>query len=137
MKDKKDKAKELIQQMEKERGFGRLWRAQLAERDPEFTEIVHNVAIHLFQDGALSRKMKEIICVCCDAMQFYEPGVRIHLRNAIKLGATEQEIIEALEVTFLPGVHYLTAHLPAIVDEFKAHEQGIVKTEIYDDKMIK
>ena len=88
-----DKAKELIERMEKERGFGRLWRKLLAERDPEFMEIYHNAALHVFRDGALPRKMKEIICICVDALQLYEPGVRIHMRNALELGATEQEII--------------------------------------------
>ena len=128
-----DKVKKLIERMEKERGFGRLWRRLLAERDPEYMELVHNITTHVFRDGALSRKMKEIICICADALQFYEPGVRIHTRNALKLGATEQEIIEALEVAVLPGIHYLTVLLPAIVNEAENHEKGIVKDDLYTD----
>ncbi len=130
----KDKAKELIERMEKERGFGRLWRRLLAERDPEYMELVHNTTMHVFRDGALSRKMKEIICVCADALQLYEPGVRIHTRNALKLGATEQEIIEALEVAVVPGIHYLTVLLPAIVNEVENHEKGTAKEDLYQDK---
>ena len=129
-----DKAKELIERMEKERGFGRLWRKLLAERDPEFMEIYHNAALHVFRDGALPRKMKEIICICVDALQLYEPGVRIHMRNALELGATEQEIIEALEAAILPGIHYLSVLLPAIADEVESYKKGIVKEEIYEDK---
>ena len=129
-----DKAKELIERMEQERGFGRLWRKLLAERDPEFMEIYHNAALHVFRDGALPRKMKEIICICVDALQLYEPGVRIHMRNALELGATEQEIIEALEAAILPGIHYLSVLLPAIADEVESHKKGIVKEEIYEDK---
>ena len=91
-----DKTREVIERIERERGFGRLWRKLLAERDPVFMELYHNAAMHVFRDGALSRKVKEIICICADALQLYEPGVRIHTRNALKLGATEQEIIEAL-----------------------------------------
>ncbi len=128
-----DKAKKLIERMEKERGFGRLWRRLLAERDPKYMELVHDITTHVFRDGALSRKMKEIICICADALQFYEPGVRIHTRNALKLGATEQEIIEALEVAVLPGIHYLTVLLPAIVNEAENHEKGIVKDDLYTD----
>ena len=129
-----DKAAELIKRMESERGFGRLWRKQLAERDPEFMELFHNAATHVFRDGALSRKMKEIICICTDALQFYEPGVRIHVRNALKLGATEEEIIEALEAAILPGIHYLSVLLPAIVEEVDDHKKGIAKEEIWEDK---
>ncbi len=78
-----DKAGELIKRMEAERGFTRLWRKQLAERDPTFMELYHNAAMHVFRDGALSRKTKELICICADALQLYESGVRIHVRNAL------------------------------------------------------
>lgn len=129
-----DKTKELIERMEKERGFGRLWRKLLAERDPEFVELYHNATMHVFRDGALPRKIKEIICICVDAIQLYEPGVRIHTRNALKLGATEQEIIEALEATVLPGIHYLSVPLPAIIEEVENFKDGKPTEEIYEDK---
>ncbi|MFH1639250.1 MAG: carboxymuconolactone decarboxylase family protein, partial [Chloroflexota bacterium] len=93
-------------------------------------------AMHVFRDGALSRKMKEIICVCADALQMYEPGVRIHVRNALELGATEDEIIEALEAAIMPGIHYLSVLLPAIVDEVESHKKGPAKKEIWDDKAL-
>jgi len=129
-----DKGKKLIEKMEKERGFGRLWRKLLAERDPDFMELWHNTTTHVLKDGALPQKIKEIICICVDAVQLYEPGVRIHTRNALKLGATEQEIIEALETTVLPGIHYLSVPLPAVVEEVENHKQGKKAEEIYDDK---
>lgn len=128
-----DKTRELIERIERERGFGRLWRKLLAERDPVFMELYHNATMHVFRDGALSRKVKEIVCICADALQLYEPGVRIHTRNALKLGATEQEIIEALEAAILPGIHYLSAILPAVAEEVESHDQGTVREEIYKD----
>ncbi len=128
-----DKVKELIDRIGAERGFRRLWHKQLAERDTKYMEHFHNLAMHVYRDGALTRKMKEIIAVCVDAVQLYTPGVRIHTRNAIKLGATEQEIIEALEVAAMLGIHYLSIPLPAIVDEFESHEQGKAKADIYED----
>jgi len=136
MKDKARKAKadKLIKRMELERGFGRLWRKQLAERDPEFMELYHSAAMHVFRDGALPRKTKELICICADALQFYEPGVRIHVRNALQLGATEEEIIEALEAAIMPGIHYLSVFLPAIVEEINAHKKGGAKEDIWQDK---
>ena len=129
-----DKAKKLIERMEKERGFGRLWRKQLAELDPTFMELIHEATMHVFKDGALPSKTKELICICADALQFYEPGVRIHVRNALKLGATMEEILEALETAIMPGVHYLTAVLPAIVEEVEDHKKGVVKEDIWKDK---
>jgi len=134
MEDKKDKTRKLIERMEKERGFGRLWRKLLAERDPEFMELYHNTTMHVFRDGALPRKMKEIICICADALQLYEPGVRIHTRNALKLGATEQEIIEALEAAILPGIHYLSVLLPAIVEEVDNYGKAAPVGDLYQDR---
>lgn len=125
-----DRAKELIKRMEAERGSTRLWRKQLAERDPTFMELYHNAAMHVFRDGALPRKIKELICICADALQLYEPGVRIHVRNALELGATEKEIIEALEAAIIPGIHYLSVLLPAIVEEVEDHKRGVIKEDI-------
>ena len=129
-----DRVNDLIKRMEGERGFGRLWRKQLAERDPTFMELYHNAATHVFRDGALSRKIKEIICICADALQLYEPGVRIHVRNALELGATEAEIIEALEAAIMPGIHYLSVLLPAIVEEVEDHKKGVAKEDLWQDK---
>ena len=130
------KSKDLIERMERERGHSRLWQKLLAERDPVFTEIFHNAVMHVLREGALSLKIKEIICVCVDALQFYEPGVRIHMRRALELGATEQEIIEALEVAIMPGIHYLSALLPAIAEEVDGYNKGIKREDIYDDRQI-
>ncbi len=129
-----DKSKKLIEKMEKERGFGRLWRRLLAERDPEHMELIHNTTARVLRDGALPRKFKEIICICVDAIQFYEPGIRIHTRNALSCGATEMEIIEALEATALPGIHYLSVPLPAVVEEVENFKKGKKAEDIYEDK---
>lgn len=113
-----DKTKALVEKMEKERGFAQPWRGLLAERDPEFMELYHKTAMHVFhKDGALPRKFKEIISVCLDAFTFYDRGFRIHVRNALEAGATEQEILEALEVCTLMGIHNLSISLPALVEE--------------------
>lgn len=113
-----DKVKELIDKMEKERGFAMPWRNLLAARDPEFMELYHQTAMHVFHEtSALPRKMKEIIALCLDAFTSHEPGFRAHVRNAIQAGATEQEILEALEVCTLLGIHNLSVLLPALVDE--------------------
>ncbi len=113
-----DRVKALIEKMEKERGFAMPWRNLLAARDPEFMELYHKIAMHVFHEtSALPRKMKEIIALCLDAFTFHEPGFRAHARNAFKAGATEQEILEALEVCTLLGIHNLSVSLPALTEE--------------------
>jgi alkylhydroperoxidase/carboxymuconolactone decarboxylase family protein YurZ len=121
---KKKTAKELTERMAKERGFPRLWRSLLAERDPEFMEILHKASMHfLHEKKALPRKFKEIIIICLDAITSYEEGFRIHVRNALEAGATEDEILEALEICSLISVHNLSVPLPALVEEVKKYEK--------------
>ena len=119
-----ERGRQLIEQMEKERGFARPWRTMLAQRDPEYMELYHNLAMHAFHKRkALPLKFKEIIAVCMDAVTFYEEGLRIHIRNALAAGATEDEILEALEVLVLLGVHNLSVHLPALVEEVATYKK--------------
>ncbi len=116
-------AKNLIERMTKERGFARPWRSLLAARDPEYMELYHKTAVHAIQGrNALPRKFKEIILVCLDAVTCYEEGFRIHVRNALEAGATEDEILEALEVSSLIGIHCVAAFLPALVEEGERYE---------------
>src|SRR3972149_6922121 len=83
------KAKEVLERVERERGFARLWPKLLAERDPELLEILHNEVTHVLDHrNSLPRKTKEIIMMCLNAFSFYEFGFRVHLRAALKFGAT-------------------------------------------------
>jgi AhpD family alkylhydroperoxidase len=126
-KTKEQKTRELVERITRERGFARGWHRMLAERDPDYMEAYHNYAKLAFRDGKLPRKFKEIIAIVMDAMTFYEEGVRIHTRNALKLGVTEEEILEALEVCTLLSIHYLSNHLPAITEEVEKFQKGETK----------
>ena len=44
----------------------------------------------------------------------YEPGLRIHIRNALKYGATRDEIMEVFQLTSVLGVHTITMGVPAL-----------------------
>jgi alkylhydroperoxidase/carboxymuconolactone decarboxylase family protein YurZ len=117
---KKKRARELTKRMAKERGFPRLWRRLLAELDPEFMEITHKGAMYVYHERkALPLKFKEIIVICLDAVTSYEEGFRIHVRNALAAGATQDEILEALELCSQISIHNLSILLPALVEEVK------------------
>lgn len=119
------KAKEILERVERERGFARLWPKLLAERDPELLEILHNGVTHVLDErNSLPRKTKEIIMMCLNAFSFYEFGFRVHLRSALKFGATEDEMLEALEVVGLSNLHGMTSMLPVLVEEIKNHQKS-------------
>jgi AhpD family alkylhydroperoxidase len=56
-----------------------------------------------FCDGALSKKMKELIAVGISAAVNCESCIQWHTEYALKAGATEKEVMEALEVAIEIG----------------------------------
>lgn len=52
----------------------------------------------VFADGALSAKTKELIAVAVTHVTQCEGCLTLHVRNAVRLGATEAEIAEAIWV---------------------------------------
>jgi alkylhydroperoxidase/carboxymuconolactone decarboxylase family protein YurZ len=71
--------------------------------------------------GPLEPKVKELIYIAVDAAttHLYEPGLRIHIRNALQRGASQAEILETLELVSAIGVHSCTMGIPALLDELR------------------
>ena len=124
--EKARKAEAILERVNRDRGFVRLWPKLLAERDPDYMECVHNLTMHaLHRSGKLPSKVKELILISLNAFDYYEFGFRVHVRSALKCGATEEEILEALEVVGLQKIHALTSMLPVLVEEMaRFKEQG-------------
>ncbi len=57
----------------------------------------------VFADGALPRKVKLLMAMAFDAVHGAANGVRALAQQAMKAGATREEIGEALRVAFLLG----------------------------------
>lgn len=122
--EKKAKAEAILRRVEDERGVVRLWPRLLAERDPEYMERVHEFLMHpLHRRSSLPQKTKELILISLNAFDYYEFGFRVHVRSALKCGATEDEILEALEVVGMQKIHSLTSMLPVLVEEVEKFKQ--------------
>ncbi|GME44079.1 Beta-lactamase-like protein [Neofusicoccum parvum] len=63
--------------------------------------------------GVLEPKLKELIYCAFDAAatHLYQPGLKLHMKNALGYGATPEEITEVLEIASLLSLH--TAHAAA------------------------
>lgn len=57
-----------------------------------------------FCDGALSRKNKELIAAAIGVVTNCESCMQWHIEQAVKEGATQQEVLEALEVAIEMGI---------------------------------
>lgn len=75
---------------------------------------VYNGAIALeeaaFVDGALTRKHKELIALAIGVITDCESCMQWHMEQAVQAGATQQEIVESLEVAIEMGVVPAAVH---------------------------
>ncbi len=81
--------------------------------DPELLKLVNEIRQFALEDGALSKKFKLLIALALDASHGTIDGVRALTQQAMKAGATKQEIAETLRVAqYISGVGavYTAAH---------------------------
>ena len=84
--------------------------ATLQAIDPLVIRHLHDSDSLVFDSGALPRKLKLLIAMAFDAANGAPGGVRALAEQALKAGATKEEIAEALRVAFhLSGVGCLYA----------------------------
>jgi alkylhydroperoxidase/carboxymuconolactone decarboxylase family protein YurZ len=73
--------------------------------DPELLKLVQNTNAFALTDGVLPRKFKLLIAMVLDASHGAVEGVKALTEQAMKAGATKEEIVEALRVAqYISGV---------------------------------
>jgi len=93
--------------------------------DPDFFEAYMNYSSVPWKKGVLDPKVKELIYIAIDASctHMHSVGTRVHIKNALKLGATKEEIMEVFELISVLGVHSVTMGVPILLEELKAAGQ--------------
>lgn len=104
--------------------FDEIW-DEIISLDLDFFEQYERFSSVPWHHGALDPKTKELIAIGLNASvtHMYMPGVRSHIRQALKFGATKDEIMEVFQLVSVLGVHSLTVGLPIFVEELKRAEQ--------------
>jgi alkylhydroperoxidase/carboxymuconolactone decarboxylase family protein YurZ len=73
--------------------------------DPELLALVRNTNTFALADGALPRKFKFLMAMALDASHGAVRGVRSLAEQAMKAGATKEEIAETMRVVqYISGV---------------------------------
>ena len=73
--------------------------------DPELLKLVQDTKSFAVTDGALPRKFKLLIAMALDASEGAVEGVRALAEQAMKAGATKEEIVETIRVAqYISGV---------------------------------
>ncbi|MGC8544930.1 carboxymuconolactone decarboxylase family protein [Athalassotoga sp.] len=88
----------------------------LGENSPEYIKGFGEFVKAGEKNGALSSKFKELISVALSVVTQCPYCVAYHVKNAIKEGATKQEIIESAMVAGVMGGGPAVAHIKLVID---------------------
>ncbi|MBN8510963.1 MAG: carboxymuconolactone decarboxylase family protein [Burkholderiales bacterium] len=92
--------------------------------DPAWTEAFIAMGTKPMRAGVLDPKVIEFIAIAVDASctHLYAPGVRRHVRKALDLGATKEEITAVLQCVSVLGIHTMSLGAPILQEELSARE---------------
>lgn len=95
---------------------------EIAALDPEWVESFMAMGLKPRLRGVLEPKVWELIAIGVDAActHMYAPGVRRHIRKALELGATKDEIMAVLEGVAVLGIHSCALGFPILAEEMNA-----------------
>ncbi|HSW16112.1 MAG TPA: carboxymuconolactone decarboxylase family protein [Ramlibacter sp.] len=93
-----------------------------AALDPAWTEKFISMGISPMVSGVLDAKTIEFLSIAVDASctHMYAPGVRRHIRRALELGATREEITAVLQCVSVLGIHTMSMGAPILLEELDA-----------------
>lgn len=89
----------------------------MAQLDPQWTEDFLKMAMAPYK--VLDAKTLEFIAIAVNAActHMYAPGVQRHIRKALDLGATRQEIAAVLQGVVTLGIHSMSLAAPILLRE--------------------
>jgi alkylhydroperoxidase/carboxymuconolactone decarboxylase family protein YurZ len=102
------------------------------ELDPVWTDQFFAVGTGIYTAGVLSPKDVELLSIAFDASitHMYAPGTRRHIKGALKLGATMEEIMEVLKICVAQGVQACNLGVPILDEEMaKQTSRGNLKVK--------
>jgi alkylhydroperoxidase/carboxymuconolactone decarboxylase family protein YurZ len=94
------------------------------ELDPMWTDQFFAVGAAIYQKGVFTPKMIELLSIAYDASftHMYAPGTRRHIKAALALGASMEEIMEVLKLCVSAGADACHMALPILAEELDRFE---------------
>ena len=102
----------------------------MAQLVPDAMQALVQVNDKVFQEGALSTKTKELIAIAVAHVTSCAYCIDIHTKNALRVGATEEEIAEAIMVGVVMKASSALSHSVIAVnaiDEFHSLHNVVKK----------
>ena len=99
---------------------------ELRRLDPDYLESYLQFRSIPHETGPLEQKYKELIMIAINAAttHLYGPGLRRHMQNALKAGATKEEIFETIQLTTVMGIHSINLAVPILIEECQKSEES-------------
>jgi len=120
----------IVRRGEERRGFVPYWLRTMADVDVDFLEAYERIyELTAVRQGVLPAKFRELIVVAAVAIGGYGPGLKEHVRRALRLGATREEIVEVLQSAYFhTGALTLVHGMIALIDVLKEDEQQAARS---------
>jgi alkylhydroperoxidase/carboxymuconolactone decarboxylase family protein YurZ len=95
------------------------------ELDPTWTDQFMAAGGVAYAGGVISAKDAELLSIAFDASytHMYAPGTRRHIKAALQLGASMEEIMEVLKLCVVQGVQALNLGVPILAEELAQQKQ--------------
>ncbi len=91
------------------------------ELSPLWTDEFFAFGASVYKSGIFSPRFMELISIAFDASitHMYAPGVRRHIKGALKAGATPEEIMAVLQLCVSMGVQACVRGVPILAEELQ------------------
>lgn len=121
--DLDDEKKRIKDSFVRQRGFWTDTWNPVLDLNPHFFEAYTEFSAQSAQANVLDAPTRELITCAFDASttHLYHTGTKIHMRNALKLGATPGQVMEMLEIVSLQGIDGVVTAASILSDEVSAH----------------
>lgn len=103
----------------------------IAEIDPAWLEAFLTMGARPMLSGVIDPLTWEFISIAVDASctHMYAPGVRRHIKKALELGATQEQIAAVLQAVAVLGIHSCALGFPILAEELAARETAEPKSK--------
>ena len=115
------RAEAIVRKGERRRGFVPYWLRFMAEVDVDFLEAYERIyELTAVRQGALPAKFREMVVCAAVAIAGYQSGLQEHVRRALRLGATREELTEVFQSAYFhTGALTLVHGMIALIDVLK------------------
>jgi alkylhydroperoxidase/carboxymuconolactone decarboxylase family protein YurZ len=132
---REEEIEQIISELEENKEFfSAVWDDILAivENEPDYWRYLFGFLRHPYHDQILDPKVMEFIYIGIDVgtSHLYTSGLRVHIRNAMLLGATPEEIMEVFQLASATGIQSIAEGMPLLLEE--AEKRDVLPESLED-----